>query len=177
MNKNDYESINLVMKIIAGVCMFFVLFVLLACCIIQTEQTTTPKATTPKTTTPKATTPKTTTPKATTPKTTTDTKLNDVIILDILKASYKGIADVEYSKKENTIKIIPQNKYFMYSVLLAKNGDAENLKNWNELKKALQETSLNVDKNIFIAVMNNKNKDKQILTLLNGVVVYDAVNN
>ncbi|MBN2545749.1 MAG: hypothetical protein JXB50_08130 [Spirochaetes bacterium] len=116
---------------------------------------------------------------STKPEKTPENLLTMDMVLDILKTSYKGIADIKYDKKENIIKIIPKDKYFMYGVLLAKNGDPASIENWKSLKESLITISKQVKeikKNTFIAVINNQNTDKHILTIVNGECVYDILN-
>jgi hypothetical protein len=178
MYNNDLKKAK---QIIIGSLIFIMLLIFMSCGLTVSAPTPTKADPTPKqktvsqkpSSTPKQ---KTTSTK---PEKTPENLLTIDMVLDILKTSYKGIADIKYDKKENIIKIIPKDKYFMYGVLLAKNGDPASKENWKSLKESLITISKQVKeikKNTFIAVINNQNTDKHILTIVNGECVYDILN-
>lgn len=188
MNEQDQKTIKLVKKIILGVIVFFMLlplFGLLASC--ETEQVNKPVEV-KKSSKPVAEVKKSSKPvevkKSSKPVTEVkpsskpvDTRLSIDIAMNILKNSYKGIADVRYISKDKIIEIECTDKNFMYSVLLAKQGDKKTLKQWNVLINALKDTSRSVDKNIMIALVNSMNSENYIYSCQNGITIYDYVNN
>ncbi len=174
----DQKTINLVKKIILGVFIFFMLLPMFGLFLVSCEDdTSTVKNTIEPTvkTTPKITV-KTTPLSSKKPKP-VDTRLNIDIAMDILKNSYKGIADVKYISKDKIIEIKCTDKNFMYGVLYAKQGQEANLKQWNILVEALKDTSKTIDKDIMIALVNNMNTSNYIYSCQNGITIYDYVNN
>lgn len=168
MNEQDQKTIKLVKKIILGVIVFFMLLPLFGLLSCETEQVNKPvevkKSSKPVTEVKPSSKP-------------VDTRLSIDIAMNILKNSYKGIADVRYISKDKIIEIECTDNNFMYSVLLAKQGDKKTLKQWNVLINALKDTSRSVDKNIMIALVNSMNSENYIYSCQNGITIYDYVNN
>lgn len=183
MSKEDQKTIKLVKKIILGVLIFFMLLPmlgLLASCETEAVKSSNEPIEVKPSSKPIEVKPaskpvvKTTVKPISKP---VDTRLNIDIAMNILKTSYKNIADVRYNSKDKIIEIECIDKNFMYSVLLAKQGDKKTLKQWNVLINALKDTSRSVDKNIMIALVNSMNSENYIYSCQNGITIYDYVNN
>lgn len=96
--------------------------------------------------------------------------------LQILRDSFKGVADIKYKENEKIIEIIPIDKSFMIEAQMAYNGDQLALSNWNEVIKNLKTISKNMPKkDIMICVVNNLNIENYILMILDGSVLYNFV--
>ena len=118
------------------------------------------------------------TPKKTTKKVVKKVKVEDFRLdintaIVVLKDSYKGVAKVE--KEGRVIKITCYDTNFAYEVLDAKDGNKEKLAQWKSIEKSLKETSENIESDIMISIMNPLNTDNTLLTIMDGITIYNFV--
>lgn len=100
-------------------------------------------------------------------------------IITILEDSFEGVGDVSYDSESNIFYFTPTDPNFAldvgYAILHSDPSD------WNEMVNSFAELSGEVSKflnddGVLLAVVNPENTENILLVTVNGVVMYDAVN-
>jgi len=116
---------------------------------------------------------------ATTAGTTTDNSSYLVqSSLKILKDSYAGVADIKVDENLKFFSIIPTQTAFINDLLAIINKDSATLETWSKTVDSIKDVSKSVSDILpgySIALVNPVNKDNVLLTVYDGVVVYNFV--
>ena len=100
-------------------------------------------------------------------------------IITILEDSFEGVGDVSYDAESNVFYFTPTDPNFAldvgYAILHSDPSD------WNGMVNSFADLSVEVSKflnddEVLLAVVNPENTENILLVTVNGVVVYDAVN-
>jgi hypothetical protein len=109
------------------------------------------------------------------PKIISENVIDKDTAIEVLRKHYKGIANISFNRKENSINIYPLDENFMFAVYQAKKGDAYSLKHWNNITEDTRKTTgLLEDETLSINILNNLN-GKIILSCMNSKIIYNEV--
>ncbi len=107
---------------------------------------------------------------------------------DVKKALYKNAGSFEYMEVEGdeaTISVnVAESGLALEAVLIKSNG---NFTEWRKMKKELQNFAQNIykfvkdsgfeDTIVFVNLLNDQNKENSLIMYMNGILIYDAIDN
>ncbi len=103
-----------------------------------------------------------------------------ILVLNILKDSYADIATCGINEELKAFTITPLDKDFAIAAVLAKEGDVDLKKIWDNSLNDYKSISINIYKMLpgySFAVLNPVSTERMLIAVMNGIVLIDAVNN
>ena len=101
--------------------------------------------------------------------------------LEILQNSYDGMSSVKFNREEKMFVVTPTNEDLIMAITMVMSGNPGLQQNWDELVGSFVDMSATMKENLgdgySISMSNPVNTDNIILIVMNGTVIYDAVNN
>lgn len=99
-------------------------------------------------------------------------------LLNIIRQSFEGTAEVELIEEEETFKITPTDPALSADLIAAYEGDPNALEEWEFLVEAMKGMSANMEPMLpgyWIDFRNPENPENSILVVEDGVVIYDFI--
>lgn len=102
------------------------------------------------------------------------------VMISMLQENFKEIADVQFDESKNAINLHPKGSFADELVALIINKDNETLADqyytMRESFKDMSKSILKISKNVSLNLTNPNNHDRVILSIMDGNVVYDFMN-
>lgn len=102
------------------------------------------------------------------------------VMISMLQENFKEIADVEFDESKNAINLHPKGSFADELVALIINKDNETLADqyytMKENFKDMSKSIFKISKNISLNLTNPNNHDRVILSIMDGNVLYDFMN-
>lgn len=101
--------------------------------------------------------------------------INDTLV--ILQEAMKDVCSVSLDTNSEVYNLIPTESQFVTDVLSAQAGNANAIKEWNDMVTTFKETSISVFQSTgySIVILNPSNTANMLLCVTNGTVVYDFI--
>ena len=103
--------------------------------------------------------------------------LKTYLALAMMENNFEGTATIDYDEENDAITVFPTDPDFASAILFLQTGDLS-MDNWYELRDSYaymsEELGKAVGEGIIISLLNPSNPDNTILTVVDGVVFYDA---
>ena len=104
-------------------------------------------------------------------------QLRTSLAVSLMESSFKNTATIRYSEESDSITILPTDEDFAMAIMFLISGDIP-MSEWYTLRDSFVEMSLSINENvgegITISLLNPSNPDLTILTVVDGIVFYDA---
>ena len=104
-------------------------------------------------------------------------KLRTVLALAMMEENFDGVATIDYDEEQDVITILPTDPGFASAILFLQTGDLS-MDTWYELRDNYaymsEELGKAVGEGVIISLLNPSNPDNTILTVVDGVIFYDA---
>lgn len=104
-------------------------------------------------------------------------KIRTLLALAIMEKNFEETAIIDYDEENDAITILSKDPEFAKGIVLLQTG-TYSMDNWYELRDSYVELSEQlgntVGEGIILSLLNPSNPDRTILTVVDGVVFYDA---
>ena len=104
-------------------------------------------------------------------------KIRTLLALAIMEKNFEGTAIIDYDEENDAITILSKDPEFAKGIVLLQTG-TYSMDNWYELRDSYVDLSEQlgntVGEGIILSLLNPSNPDRTILTVVDGVVFYDA---
>ena len=104
-------------------------------------------------------------------------KLRTLLALAMMEENFDGVATIDYNEEQDAITILPTDPGFASAILFLQTGDLS-MDTWYELRDNYvymsEELGKAVGEGVIISLLNPSNPDNTILTVVDGVIFYDA---
>ena len=101
------------------------------------------------------------------------------LVLNTLKETFQDNMDVWYDSENSMYCLVPLDEGFVYEVMRAAAGDPDSLASWEELIDSfmdLSESTYELSGQFHsISILNPSNEEKILLTVAQGLLLYDSV--
>jgi hypothetical protein len=102
------------------------------------------------------------------------------LILPTLRENFKDAADVEFNETNSTIDLYPKGKVAnAIRQLMINKDDKKLVEAYNDMKenfKEMSKSTAKLSKNLVINLKNPNNNDRTLLSIMDGNIVYDFMN-
>ena len=99
----------------------------------------------------------------------------------------KDYSAVQYSEEDRTYHIYTWGDYVTAGVIFAQEGEITNLEAWNDMVNTFVDTNIQIkeaveklgdtESSVALTVQNEINKDRTLLLIIDGEVIYNVVDN
>ena len=104
-------------------------------------------------------------------------RLRTSLAVSLMERSFENTATIRYNEESDSITILPTDEDFAMAIMFLISGDIP-MSEWYTLRDSFVEMSLSINENvgegITISLLNPSNPDLTILTVVDGIVFYDA---
>ena len=104
-------------------------------------------------------------------------QLRTSLAVSLMERSFENTATIRYNEESDSITILPTDEDFAMAIMFLISGDIP-MSEWYTLRDSFVEMSLSINENvgegITISLLNPSNPDLTILTVVDGIVFYDA---
>lgn len=104
-------------------------------------------------------------------------KIRTLLALAIMEKNFEETAIIDYDEENDAITILSKDPEFAKGIVLLQTG-TYSMDNWYELRDSYVDLSEQlgntVGEGIILSLLNPSNPDRTILTVVDGVVFYDA---
>ena len=104
-------------------------------------------------------------------------KIRTLLALAIMEKNFEGTAIIDYDEENDAITILSKDPEFAKGIVLLQTG-TYSMDNWYELRDSYvylsEQLGNTVGEGIILSLLNPSNPDRTILTVVDGVVFYDA---